>query len=104
MFYYDLIRKRWISADQTGEVPSVRTDHTLVFYEGSIYAYGGYDGKTRFGDLYKCKIKNGRHKWRELKGDGIVPLNRFGHTAVVFEHSMFVFGGWNGHDTMDDIY
>jgi hypothetical protein len=33
-----------------------------------------------------------------------MPLNRFGHTAVVYEHSMFIFGGWNGHDTMDDIY
>jgi len=31
-------------------------------------------------------------------------LNRFGHAAVVCNNSMFVIGGWNGHDTMDDIY
>jgi hypothetical protein len=39
-----------------------------------------------------------------MEGDGIPPLNRFGHTACLFEHSMFIFGGWNGHDTMDDIF
>lgn len=31
-------------------------------------------------------------------------MNRFGHAAVVCSNSMFVIGGWNGHDTMDDIY
>lgn len=104
MFYYDLSRKRWVAIEKIGDYPSERTDHTLVLYEGSIYVYGGYDGKSRFGDLYKCNLKSGKYTWKELKGDGIMPLNRFGHTAIVYEHSMFVFGGWNGHDTMDDIY
>lgn len=33
-----------------------------------------------------------------------MPLNRFGHTAVVYDNSMYIFGGWNGHDTLDDVY
>ncbi len=69
-----------------------------------MYIFGGYDGKVRFGDLYKCNLKSGSYKWRRIEGEGVAPLNRFGHTACLFEHSMFIFGGWNGHDTMDDIF
>lgn len=75
-----------------------------MLYDGSLYIFGGYDGKTRFGDLYKCSLKQQKYKWRKIEGDGIAPLNRFGHTASLYEHLMFIFGGWNGHDTMDDIF
>ena len=85
-------------------MPSQRTDHTVVLWDGRIFIYGGYDGKKRFGDMYKCCIKNYKYKWKEIVSEGIQPLNRFGHSAVVFQNSMFIFGGWNGHDTMDDIF
>lgn len=104
LFFYDLTRKRWDTADLIGENPSERTDHSAVLYDSSLYIFGGYDGKTRFGDLYKCSLRHQKHKWRKIEGDGVQPLNRFGHTAIVYEHSMFLFGGWNGHDTMDDIF
>lgn len=42
--------------------------------------------------------------WTKIIGNGDSPLNRFGHTAIVYEHSMYIFGGWNGHDTLDDLY
>jgi N-acetylneuraminic acid mutarotase len=73
-------------------------------YEHSLYIFGGYDGKTRYGDLYKCNLKSGKFKWKQLEGEGVAPLNRFGHTAVVLENSMYIFGGWNGHYTMDDLF
>jgi hypothetical protein len=31
------------------------------------------------------------------------PKSRFGHTAVVNNKSMYVFGGWDGNDTLNDI-
>lgn len=76
----------------------------MVLYGNTFYIYGGYDGITRFGDLHKCSVTKG-FKWKLIIGGGdCTPLNRFGHCAVVIEHSMIVFGGWNGHDTMDDLY
>lgn len=66
--------------------------------------FGGYDGFTRYGDLYKCSI-NKNFKWKLILGKGeSLPLNRFGHSAVIIQHQMVIFGGWNGHDTMDDLY
>jgi len=76
----------------------------MVLYEGSIYIFGGYDGSNRFNDLYKCNLKKASFKWKKIEGEGTQPLNRFGHSAVIYNHYMYIFGGWNGHDTMDDIY
>ena len=28
---------------------------------------------------------------------------RFGHTACVHKHYMYVFGGWDGHHTLNDF-
>lgn len=106
LFYYDLIRKEWtdVGSRQSGDRPSQRTDHTVVLWDGRIYVYGGYDGQKRYGDIHKCCIKNQKYKWKAIESEGIQPLNRFGHSAVVFQNSMFIVGGWNGHDTMDDIF
>ena len=41
---------------------------------------------------------------KKLKGDGDVPLPRFGHSADSFNNLMFVFGGWNGFNTLDEVY
>ncbi len=32
-------------------------DKNAVLYEGSMYIFGGYDGRARFNDLYKCKLR-----------------------------------------------
>jgi len=40
----------------------------------------------------------------KIIGQGDLPPNRFGHTSVVYNNSLYCFGGWNGHFTMDDIY
>ena len=30
-------------------------------------------------------------------------IARFGHTAVIHKNLMYVFGGWNGNETLSDI-
>lgn len=31
-------------------------------------------------------------------------MPRFGHVAVTYEHFMYVFGGWDGQNCLDDLY
>jgi hypothetical protein len=74
--------------------------------------FAGYDGSSRYNDihLYSLGIFNNiliildTNQISKLMSSGDVPLTRFGHAAVVFEDSMYVFGGWNGHDTLDELY
>lgn len=104
LFAFNVEKKEWSEIKSKGQPPSQRTDHTVVEFEGSIYVFAGYDGKQRYNDLVKCSLKQNKFKWKHIETEGSKPLNRFGHAAVVCNNSMFVIGGWNGHETMDDIY
>lgn len=46
--------------------------------------------------------------WQEIKmqqGEcAKMPSGRAGHSAVAFEDSMILFGGWNGRRTLNDLY
>ncbi len=71
-----------------------------------------------FSDIYEYSIHE--NKWKYIKchvsmpeqstggvADGFVVLNepklRFAHTAVVRENLMYVFGGWDGNITLNDL-
>lgn len=38
----------------------------------------------------------------ECRGES--PVSRSAHTCVLWNHTLFVFGGWNGAVTNDDFY
>jgi len=101
LFEFNIPRAHWTRI-QTLMSPTVRTDHSCVVYEASLYIFGGFDGKSRFSDLHQYAIED--REWIEIPGSDNGPMGRFGHSAVMYRSGMFVFGGWNGHDTLDDLY
>ena len=42
-----------------------------------MYIFGGYDGRARYNDLYKFKLRNKKYVWKKIEAEGTVPLNRF---------------------------
>mmetsp|Transcript_110192 Transcript_110192/g.235255 ORF Transcript_110192/g.235255 Transcript_110192/m.235255 type:complete len:782 (+) Transcript_110192:69-2414(+) len=101
LFEFNIPRAYWTRIDSASK-PSVRTDHSCVVYEASLYIFGGFDGRSRFQDLHQYMIED--REWIEITGAENGPMGRFGHSAVIYRSSMFVYGGWNGHDTLDDLY
>jgi N-acetylneuraminic acid mutarotase len=101
LFEFNIPRAHWSRIDAMDR-PSVRTDHSCIMYEASMYIFGGFDASSRFSDLHQYSIDD--RKWLEIPATGSTPMGRFGHSAVVHMSGMFVFGGWNGHDTLDDLY
>lgn len=69
----------------------------IVVHNRSIYIFGGYDGFNRVNDFFEYSIDNG--SWQEVlcSGAGTPPTPRHSHSAVVYEDSMYVFGGYDGH-------
>lgn len=63
----------------------------------SIYIFGGYDGFNRVNDFYEYSIDD--NTWMEVAnlGNTNPPTPRHSHSAVVYEDSMYVFGGYDGH-------
>mmetsp|Transcript_85667 Transcript_85667/g.239358 ORF Transcript_85667/g.239358 Transcript_85667/m.239358 type:complete len:792 (+) Transcript_85667:172-2547(+) len=101
LFEFHIPRAHWTRIEMSRR-PSVRTDHSCVVYDTSLYIFGGFDGRSRFQDLHKYSIED--NEWEEIPQSYNTPMGRFGHTAVTYQTGMFVFGGWNGHDTLDDLY
>jgi hypothetical protein len=42
--------------------------------------------------------------WREVKVNGAPPSKRLTHSAVVANGCMYVFGGWDGHNFLNDLH
>lgn len=103
----------------TGKAPTPRTDHSFVIYESSLYVYGGRDETHIFADVSKFSIKD--NEWSDfpcainkedsskklLYADDFEVIGklklRFGHTACIYKQFMYVFGGWDGHQTLNDF-
>ena len=85
----------------SNEIPEARTDHTLVSYDGSLYAFAGFSGRERLNDLWEYAPQ--RNTWRCVECESS-PEPRFGHSAVVHRDRMLIFGGWDGHQTLGDLW
>ena len=77
--------------------PSPRDRHAAVVHDRSIFIFGGYDGTNKVNDFYEFNIDN--TTWSEViySGMGVPPSPRHSHTCVVYEDSMYVFGGFDGN-------
>jgi hypothetical protein len=65
-----------------------------VVYNKRIYVFGGYDDfGYKSNELWEYKPKT--KEWRRIETEGEIP-ERFHHSAVVHEGSMYVFGGLVG--------
>lgn len=81
-------------------------------YKDAIYVFGGDNGKMMLNDLIRFDVKE--KSWGELWkfyeiigkwefvflgrafSTGQPPAPRYHHSAVVYEKSMFIFGGYTG--------
>ena len=64
--------------------------------------FGGYDGKNRFNDVNVYDPELGA--WTAIEAVGEIPSKRFGHSSVCNEDSMYVFGGWDGAQTLSGLH
>lgn len=95
LFIYSTALNKWRQIDCSNqlEVPAARMDHSMVYFNQSVYVLCGKGVKQQiFNDFYKFSLK--KFTWKEMKGEGQYVQPRFGHSAVVHELSMYVFGGW----------
>lgn len=103
LFIFQIGRRLWTKIEKPN-CPGPRTDHTVAICRGNLYVYGGFDGKSQLDDLHEFGISS--HKWGEVDMGETEnqPLGRSGHSAAVYDTGMYIFGGWNGTETMDDLY
>lgn len=93
--------------------PPERYFHSAIQYQGCIFIFGGmstiqynYTITLNYkNDLYKFNINT--QEWIREKDFGDIPSQRAGHSAVVYNGSMIVFGGKQQGDEkcfLNDLY
>ncbi|GMR60158.1 hypothetical protein PMAYCL1PPCAC_30353, partial [Pristionchus mayeri] len=84
--------------DDTHEVvPYYRYGHTVVAYGGKAYLWGGRNDESGACDLLH-EFNPVDNVWRSLATKGRIPPARDGHSAVVYNGQMIVFGGFEEQD------
>ncbi|KAJ5078699.1 hypothetical protein M0811_14757 [Anaeramoeba ignava] len=87
--------RTWEKLETNEKVP-VSYYPTSVLYNDSMYVFGGNDHSS----IFELNLKN--LEWNEIQGKGQIPKSRMGHTALVHENEMFVFGGINFQENINN--
>ena len=104
---------RCLSRSGEENVPRERSGHRIIYHEGSIYAFGGYNpsleddpamqtdpswanSKPLFKELWKFNTYTS--KWSKMPMHGVVPSQLASHTATLLDirgqtPKMMVYGG-----------
>ena len=64
-----------------------------MVHDKFLYIFGGYDGATRVNDFYRYDLVE--QVWSEAEEEQSIyrPSPRHSHAAVVYQDSLYVFGG-----------
>ncbi|XP_053140682.1 uncharacterized protein LOC128340053 isoform X2 [Hemicordylus capensis] len=83
--------KQWspIAAASYGGSPGPRHGHSAVVYGNGMYLFGGLMGLSEQKDFWKWDFMASH--WSSIRSQG--PPKVVGHTALVLEDSMLVYGG-----------
>jgi hypothetical protein len=95
----------WSRLQVAGPSPGAREDHTWTLGEdGSMYLFGGRDGASLFGDLWR--FDPSALTWARVAGEaGTGPASRFGHEAAWAPGlGLVVWAGQAGPRFFDDLW
>ncbi|KAG8125212.1 hypothetical protein E2320_020446 [Naja naja] len=86
----------WNPVEQSKISPCDRYKHACCICRGFLYVYGGRRN-TSLSDFWRFKID--ATKWIACRlpavaGEVQVPVNRKGHSAVVYRGNMYIYGGY----------
>ena len=104
LWCYKFDQKKWIKS--VAQSTSL-TEHTSVVYKKTMYTFGGNGGLV---DNYSNAVLTYPLPFKPenviTSHDSLnnAPQPRSAHSAVVYKNEMYIFGGWNGYQSLNDFY
>ncbi|XP_062972763.1 rab9 effector protein with kelch motifs-like [Elgaria multicarinata webbii] len=97
---YKIVSNEWERLDNSKDGPEELEEHTMVDYQGVLYIFGGMVDSAftqKKNPLWMYDTDS--TKWMEcqlsaVEGEGAAPVNRKGHSAVIYRGSMYLYGGY----------
>ena len=96
---------RWEEISPTSPVVSGRGFLPAILYQGNVMVvFGGWDGTSCLNDIWHTDLSS-VVGWTERSPSGALPGPRRGHSGVLFETHLIVFGGNDGSaESFNDLW
>ncbi|XP_018563642.1 uncharacterized protein LOC108905316 isoform X2 [Anoplophora glabripennis] len=93
---YNLVTGKWQQLKPTGDKLPCLQEHTTVAYRDCIYVFGGEVGFSAGTEtpLWVYDIRANTWKKKRTKKGVATPKGRRGHSALVYNGSMLIYGGY----------
>eukprot|EP01080_Neovahlkampfia_damariscottae_P006931 gene6931-11094_t len=97
--------KRIILHPESDEIEAVGA-HSSIENEktNEIYIFGGLNSKGRYNLFYCLSLKDNQYFLKEIKPKGEVPSVRAGSGISFFSQSVYITGGYDGNEALNDTY
>lgn len=103
---FDIDTSTWSSLVTEGTPPIPRDSHVSVVHNNSMYVFGGSSGSA-MNDLHELQLppnSTNPARWRPVNTTrNEQPEPRFCHVAVVYNDSIWAFGGYSGNERLGDF-
>jgi hypothetical protein len=87
----------------SGELPPPCRAHTSTLVDRKLVVYGGGQGAHYYSDVFVLDTL--ARRWARADfGGGTVPAPRRAHTAEHYRGRIYVFGGGNGTEAVNDVW
>src|SRR5690606_1528695 len=90
-----------LCSDKINSTPPRYQNPTMLIYKDSIYVFGGFTDEKFAQTKAFFKFNIYTKKWVQITASGAPQCG--GHSAVLYDGQMFVFGGY-GNRFIDDVH
>ena len=91
VYTLNLASEKWKLA-QTSKGPEGRSNQSAVIRNDHMYIFGGTSEEgEKLSDMWKLDLRT--YHWDQVIGNGDIPTGRSGHSAVLYNDVMIIFGG-----------
>merc|ERR1719230_2394340 len=101
----DLTSYAWnqLTTTKTNNVYLPALWESAILFNGLMVVYGGHvPGSTFLDSVWTLDLPS--NAWNLIDINGIKPSKRFGHSAIVYNGSMVMFGGFPEYNAQDNWY
>ncbi|KAF7791577.1 hypothetical protein EIP86_002593 [Pleurotus ostreatoroseus] len=95
---------QWANPETTGDVPPPCRAHTATLVDRRIVVFGGGEGPVYYNTIYALDTVTRRWARPTFPPGTALPPPRRAHTAVLYRARVYVFGGGNGTQALNDLW
>jgi len=94
---------QWSRPEMQGELPPPCRAHSATLIGRKIVIIGGGEGATYYNSVYVFDIPTRRWSHPTFMTTDVPPPRR-AHTTVLYQNKIWVFGGGNGLQALNDVW